>query len=139
MLDITYWFFVQLANFILLLILLNKLLFKPFLRLFKEREDNTKGALERARALDGEKDDALRQIDIKLSDARGKARIIFEELSNEGIDSQRKTLESAQNEAVEINRKAKADLEAAAEKASTSLKQDVQSFAQQIVRKLVGA
>jgi len=139
MLDINYWFFVQLANFIVLLILLNRLLFKPFLRLFKEREDNTKGALERARTLDREKDDVLQQIDVKLADARGKARTIFEELSREGMESQRRTLESAQNEAVEINRKAKADLAAASEKASTSLKQDVQSFAKQIVQKLVGA
>ncbi len=51
MLDINKWFFVQLANFLLLLIILNIILFKPFLRLFKEREDNTKGALDSAKTI----------------------------------------------------------------------------------------
>ena len=63
MLDINNWFFVQLANFILLFIILNAILFKPFLLLFKERDDKTSGALESASALDKEKDDVLTQID----------------------------------------------------------------------------
>jgi len=139
MLDVNYWFFAQLANFILLLIILNSLLYKPFLRLFKERDENTKGALEKAKALDSEKDGLLAQIDAKLAEARGKARTSFETLSKEGAEMQRSALEAAQNEAVEINRKAKADLEAATEKARTSLRSDVETFAKQIVQKLVGA
>jgi F-type H+-transporting ATPase subunit b len=139
MLDVNYWFFAQLANFILLLIILNSLLYKPFLRLFREREEKTQGALEKAKSLDSEKDGLLSQMDAKLAQARGKARTSFEELSKEGADMQRSALEAAQNEAVEINRKAKADLEAATEKARASLKSDVETFAKQIVQKLVGA
>lgn len=139
MLDVNSWFFAQLANFIFLLIILNVILYKPFLRLFKERDENTKGALEKAKALDSEKDGLLAQVDAKLAEARGKARKSFEALSKEGADIQRIALEAAQNEAVDINRKAKADLEAATEKARASLKSDVESFAKQIVEKLVGA
>ncbi len=139
MLDVNSWFFAQLANFILLLIILNSILYKPFLRLFKERDENTKGALEKAKVLDSEKDGLLAQIDAKLAEARGKARTSFETLSKEGADTQRSALEAAQNEAVEINRKAKADLEAATEKARASLRSDVETFAKQIVEKLVGA
>lgn len=139
MLDINGWFFVQLANFVILLVVLNTIVFKPFLLLFQEREDNTSGALEKARALDKEKDSILAQIDEKLGEARGTARKSFEELSSEGIEAQRTALEAAQNEAVEINRKAKADLEAASEKARSSLKSDIENFAKQIVEKLVGA
>jgi F-type H+-transporting ATPase subunit b len=139
MLEINNWFFVQLANFILLLLVLNKILYKPMLRLFKEREDSTKGALDSAKSMDSAKDDVLAQIDAKLSKARGKARMTFEELSSEGMEMQRNALDSAQNQAVEINRKAKADLEAATEKARASLKSDIETFAKQIVEKLVGA
>jgi len=139
MLDVNSWFFAQLANFIFLLIVLNFILYKPFLRLFKERDENTKGALEKAKALDSEKDGLLAQIDAKLAGARGEARTSFEALSKEGADMQRSAMEAAQNEAVEINRKAKAELEAATEKARASLKSDVETFAKQIVEKLVGA
>jgi F-type H+-transporting ATPase subunit b len=139
MLDINAWFFAQLANFFILFMLLYFILFKPYISLFKERDNNTKGALEKAGAMDKEKDEVLVQIDAKLSDARGKARTIFEDLSKEGLDVQKNQLDSAQNEAVEINRKAKADLEAATEKATTSLKSDIEKFSRQIVDKLVGA
>ena len=139
MLDINNWFFVQLANFVLLLIILNAILFKPMLRLFKERDDNTKGALARAGALNEEKDKVLAEIDDKLAEARAKARMAFEELRGEGTDAQRSALETAQNEAVEINRQAKADLEEATEKSRASLKSDIETFAKQIVEKLVGA
>ncbi|MEW6600833.1 MAG: ATP synthase F0 subunit B [Nitrospirota bacterium] len=139
MLDVNSWFFAQLANFILLLIILNSLLYKPFLRLFEKRDENTKGALEKAKALDSEKDALLAQMEEKLAEARGKARASFEALSKEGADMQRSAMDAAQKEAVEINRKAKTDLEAATEKARASLKSDVEAFAKQIVQKLVGA
>ena len=139
MLDINAWFFAQLANIIILFIFLNYVLFQPFLRLFKTREDNTQGALGKARELDKEKDALLVAIDEKLNDARGKARSHFEKASNEGLEIQKKALEAAQAEAMEINKKAKADLQAAAEKARAALKSDVEAFSKQIVRKLVGA
>ena len=139
MLDINGWFFVQLANIIILFLFLNYVLFQPFLRLFKEREDNTQGALDKARDLDQKKDTLLASIDEKLNDARSKARSNFEEASNEGLEIQRKALEAAQAESMEINKKAKADLGAAAEKARAGLKSDVEAFSKQIVEKLVGA
>ena len=139
MLEFNAWFFAQLANFLLLLIVLNIILFKPILRIIKEREENTTGALENAKALDREKDEVLAQVDEKLSEARGNARTVYEGLSNEGLDTQKKALESAQNEAVEINRKAKEELSAAADKARAGLKSDIESFSKQIVEKLVGA
>ena len=139
MLDINGWFFVQLANIVILFLFLNYVLFQPFLRLFQEREDNTEGALEKARELDQEKDTLLASIDKKLNAARSTARSNFEEASDEGIEIQKKALETAQAEAMEINKKAKADLEAAADKARASLKSDVEAFSKQIVEKLVGA
>jgi F-type H+-transporting ATPase subunit b len=138
MLDISpLWFLVQLAQFLFLLVFLNKVLFQPLLKLFKERDDNTKGALETARALDKDKDDVLAKIDAKLSDGRVQAKKTFEELAKEGSGVQKGALEAAQNEAVEINRKAKEELAAATDKASAGLKANIEAFSKQIVEKLV--
>ena len=133
------WFFVQLATFLSLIFILNTMLFKPMVRLCKEREEGTKGALESAKALDSEKDEVMARIEEKLSEARTSARTAFEGLSNEGLDAQKEALDAAQNEAVEINRKAKEELSAAADKARAGLKSDIESFSKQIVEKLVGA
>ena len=139
MLEVNGWFFVQLANFLILLFLLNTILFKPILKLFKERDDNTKGALESANGMDREKDDVLAQIEEKLSGARTEARSIFENLSNEGLEVQKSSVQSAQNESVEINKNAKAELETATNTARNALKSDIEAFSKQIVEKLVGA
>jgi F-type H+-transporting ATPase subunit b len=138
MLDVNGWLFVQMFNFIVLLIILNRILYQPFFRLFKEREDNTKGALAAAKEMDEEKDRLLEQINSKLSEARNEARRIFEELSKEGLDIQRKTLEGTQNMALEMNRRARAELEQAAEEARARLQTDIEAISRQIVEKLVG-
>lgn len=138
MLEINKWFFVQLANFLLLLLVLNIILFKPILRLFQERKDSTTGFLEKAKELDREKDEVLAGIEAKLNEARGGAREVFERLSKEAIGIQKKSIEAAQGEAAEMNRKAKAEIGSAAEKARAALKADIEKFSNQIVRKLVG-
>ncbi|MBI5408028.1 MAG: hypothetical protein HZA14_01525 [Nitrospirae bacterium] len=137
MLEINKWFFAQLANFLLLLILLNIILFKPLFRLFKERDAGINGALDTAKSLDKEKEGIIAQVNAKLAEGRTKAKTTFEELSKEGMGMQKKALAEAQNEAAELNKKAKQELEAAMEKARASLKSDVENFSKQIVEKLV--
>ncbi|UCH82410.1 MAG: hypothetical protein JSW20_07180 [Nitrospiraceae bacterium] len=139
MLEVNGWFFVQLANFLILLFLLNAILFRPLLKLFKDRDDSTRGALEQANEMGKKKDDVLEEIERKLTGARTEARSIFENLSNEGLEVQKNTVQSAQHEAMEINKKARAELEAATDKARNSLKSDIEAFSRQIVDKLVGA
>lgn len=138
MLDITQYFFWQLVNFILLFVVLNKILFQPFMRLFEERKSRTTGALDEAAGMDVQTKGLLAQVDEKLVEARKKARTVFEGLSGEGLDVQKGVLAAAQKDAAEINRKAKEELRAAAEKARASLKSDIETFAKQIVDKLVG-
>ncbi|RJQ54827.1 MAG: hypothetical protein C4526_04565 [Nitrospiraceae bacterium] len=139
MLEINEWFFAQLANFLLLLIALNIILFKPLLRLFKERDAGINGALNTAKSMDQEKDSIIARIDSKLAEGRGKAKAVFEDLSREGMEAQKQALDSARNGAAELNKKAKSELETAVEKARTTLKSDVENFSGQIVEKLVKA
>lgn len=139
MLEINKWFFAQLANFLILLILLNIILFKPLLNLFRERKAGTSGALDDAKKLGQQKDELTAQIDAKLAEGRNKAKAAYEELSREGVEHQRQALSAAQKEAADLNSKAKADLQSAAEKARTSLRADIENFSKQIVEKLVKA
>ena len=138
MLELNKWFFVQLANFLLLLVVLNIILFKPMLRLFNEREKNTTGFLNDAKVMDKEKDEAFSEIDAKLADARDKAKAIFEEFSAAGIETQKLAVDSAKNEALEINKKSKQEIETATDKARAALKADIENFSKKIVEKLVG-
>jgi len=139
MLNIEWWFFVQLANFLLLLVLLNYILFRPVLNIFKERDDQTKGSLDSAKTMDSERESLSGRIDSRLAETKDSAKKIFEELSKEGLAIQKQSMESATNQAVEINRKAREDLEADAKNVRDSLRKEVEGFSKKIVEKMVSA
>ncbi len=138
MLELNKWFFVQLANFLILLVLLNIILFKPLLQLFKEREGRTKGFLDDARNMDGEKENLLSQIDKKISAANEEAKKIHEQLRSEGVKINKEILERAHKEATEISEKARRDIEAEVKKAKEGLRGDIEAFANKIVEKMIG-
>jgi len=138
MLEVNKWFFVHLINFLVLLALLNYILFKPLLCLITRRSDHVKGSLNSAKAMDKEKETQLQAVETKLTGARNKARIIFEELSKEGLAKQKEQVETTQKDAAEINRRAKEDLEKEIKKAKESLRKEVETFSKMIVEKMVG-
>lgn len=139
MLEFNQWFFVLLANFLVLLFVLNTILFKPLVKIFKEREIATTGALDEARALSDKKDEAIAKMNAELLSAKSKAKEIFDSLREEGVTRQKEILSKAEAEAVEMIEKARKELQAEAEKARTALKADIEKFSEEIVNKLVKA
>lgn len=133
------WFLILLANFLGLLFVLNLILFKPMIKLFKEREGTVKGALEAAKDMNSRKDAALEDMKKGLSDASLKARAVFEELRGQGLSKQREDVSDAARKAAEHTESAKASIRQEAEKARAALRADVDKFSDEIVKKLVKA
>jgi len=138
MLDINIWFFVLALNFLALLFILNIILFKPLLKIFKEREDIVKGSLDAAKDMANRREESIARLNKELAETRNKAKDVFEALKAEGLQNQKEVLSKAEAEASQILEKAKADLKGEAEKARTTLRADVDKFSDEIVRKLVG-
>lgn len=137
MLDFNYWYFVLVANFIILYFILSSLLFKPLAKLFKEREKAIKGAFEDAKSMAEKKDESLAKMNAELQDARKKAKDIYNSIRETGILHQKEVLSKAEEEAVAMIEKARRELKSEAEKARSILKADVEKFSEEIVRKLV--
>jgi len=131
------WLLVCAVNFLLLLFLLNIILFKPLLRLFKEREDTVKGSLEAAKDMSNKREEGIARLNAELAGARNKAREMFEVLKTEGLQKNKETLGAAEAEASVILEKARGEVKAEAEKAMKALRAEVDKFADEIVRKLV--
>ncbi len=139
MLDIDLiWFTVQLINFLVLLFVLNIILFKPILRLLKERDDRINGYLEKSKAIDKDKDNLLKELEAKLAETRDQAKDIFEDLRNKGLEAQRLKIESTSKDAEKMSQEALEKLKATANKAREALKKDVETFSKKIVEKMVG-
>lgn len=133
------WFLILLVNFLVLVWVLNKLLFKPLIRLFEEREANVNGALGAAKEMIQRKDETIAKLNKDLTDARNKAKESFEALRGEGANLQKEVFSKAEAEAADILQKARQELKAEAEKARQALKSDVDKFSDDIVRKLIKA
>lgn len=137
MLEFNKWFFVLLVNFIILLFILNAILFKPLLQIFKEREDSVKGDLDAAKAMKEKSEEGIARLNRELAESRSKAKEIFESLKAEGVTKQREVLSATEAEAVAMLEKARTEIKADADKARQSLRADVDKFSDEIVRKLV--
>lgn len=139
MLELNKWFFVLLVNFLVLLYILNIILFRPILKILKERDASVKDYLKAAKELEQKREEAIVRMNQELQAARVKAKEIFEEIRKDGLEKQRSLLEEANREAIEMISKAKEEIAVEAEKARQSLRADVDRFSDEIVRKLVGA
>ncbi|HEC97433.1 MAG TPA: hypothetical protein ENI58_04655 [Nitrospirae bacterium] len=137
MLELNKWFFVQLANFLILLVLLNILLFRPLLNLFKERKENIDGAIEEAKSLTEKKDEGLSRFNKELFDAREKAKDFYNTLRQEGLLKQKEIVAQAQEVALKEIEVAQAEIRRETEKVRKLLGDDVRRFSEEIVEKLV--
>ncbi|MEW6215108.1 MAG: ATP synthase F0 subunit B [Nitrospirota bacterium] len=137
MLEFNIWFFVLAANFLILLFILNVILFKPLLKLFKEREDTVKGSLDAAKDMNNRREEGIARLNRELADARNRSKEIFEALKAEGLQKQKEVLSAAAAEGSKMLEGARTELRVEAEKARKALRADVDKFSDEIVRKLV--
>jgi F-type H+-transporting ATPase subunit b len=130
-------FAILVVNFIVLYFALNKLLFQPLARIFREREAATKGALDEARSLTTQKDNAIAALNAELAEAREKAKAARNTLREEGLERQKEMTDKSEAEALALIGKAQAELQAETGKVRAEMKADVEKFSEEIVRKLV--
>ncbi|MDI6890061.1 MAG: ATP synthase F0 subunit B [Thermodesulfovibrionales bacterium] len=137
MLELNKWFFVMAANFFILFFILNYLLFKPLLKIFKEREDTVKNSLDAAKDMTNRREEGIARLNRELVEARNRAKETFETRKAEGLQKQKEILSEAGAEASEILEKARSEIRAEAERARKSLRVEVDKFSDEILRKLV--
>ena len=137
MLDFNISFLVMAINFFVLLLVMNSILFKPLLRIFKERESTVKGDLNAAKEMNNRREESIAGLNRELAETRSKAKETFETLRAEGLQRQKEVLTSAEAEASAILDKARSDIRAEVERARQTLRTEIDKFSDEIVRKLV--
>jgi len=137
MIEFNQWYFVLVANFIILYFILSSLLFKPLAKLFKERENTIKAAHDNAKSMTTKKEESVTRMNSELQEARKKAKDLYNSTREAGAMQQKEVLGKAEEEAVAMIEKARQELKVEVEKARSVLKADVDKFSEEIVRKLV--
>jgi F-type H+-transporting ATPase subunit b len=138
MIDINHTLFIQLINFIVLMIALNFILFKPIRQIMQEREQGISSALGDAKAAQNRMLALTDQYNASLAEAKLKATSTFNALYQQGLDAQRDLISAERAKAGALLDKARAEIRTASAAAQADLKKDAEKLAQEITSKLLG-
>jgi len=128
---------VQMINFVILLAVLSRLLYKPLLAKMEERTGAIKKALDEAQAARGEAAKQQEENATRLRTAYAEAQAIRAAALKEAADEQRKLVDAARREAQQLVETAKAQTDADIRRAREELRREVSELATAVAEKLV--
>jgi F-type H+-transporting ATPase subunit b len=136
--QLNFTLFIQLANFLILLLILNAILYKPILAKIRERDARIQGDRDKAAHLEQKVTDQEKRHQEELAKAR---QIASEEKKNLMAEAKKKEvdiLSGARAESTKIVDDMKASIRDQAEQARKTLKAEMAPLANSITEKLLG-
>jgi len=135
-LDIT--FIIQIINFLVLMLVLNVVLYKPIRKLLADRAAEIAGGHEKADALDTEVQDKMAQYETKLRDAKLKATEERGAMKKDAQGQEAEILDQARKEANASLTALKAKVEKEAAQAREFLHEQTRMLSLEICEKVLG-
>jgi F-type H+-transporting ATPase subunit b len=129
--------FIQMINFLVLLFILWKLLYKPLVSKMEERSSAIKRSLEEAQGARLEAQREREEHAQKLQAAYAEAKAIRETALKEAAEEQRKLVDAARAEAARLIADAKAEMEQDVRRARQQLRQEVSDLAVTVAERLI--
>jgi F-type H+-transporting ATPase subunit b len=128
---------IQAVNFILLLFVLHRFLYKPLLAKMEERAGAIKKSLDEAQAARAEATRQQEENAARLKAAYAEAAAIREQALKEAADEQRRLVEAARAESQRMLETAKTQMEADVRRAREELRREVSDLAVAVAEKLI--
>ncbi len=138
MLNFTVTFFITIANFFVLFLVLRKLLFKPVTSFMEARAKKIKDSLAEASILRSEAEEKARRYDELMAKADAEAERIVKEGEERAKADAKAMLAKALAEASEARRRGEEAGERERAKALQELANDIAALAAEVAGKLVG-
>jgi F-type H+-transporting ATPase subunit b len=133
-----YTFLIQWANFILLIVLLNFLLYRPIIKRMEERDKAIRGNLEEAAADRAEAEKRMADYEEAIAAARRQGLEQMGELEQEVSAEVRGMMDEKRVEAGRMTEAARAQIENQSREAERSLEAHVRELAAAISRRVAG-
>ncbi len=127
----------QVINFLLLLYLLNRFLFKPLLARMDERTAKIEKGLEDAETAARDRELARAEREAAVSEARKEAAEMLARSNKIAEDTRNEILTDARSEAEKVTQRAREEINAEKEKAMSELRAQVADLALEAAAKLV--
>ncbi len=129
----------QVINFLLLLFILNRLLFKPLLGRMDERRAKIEKGLEDAEVAARDRELARAEREAAVVEARKEAAEMIARADKIATDTRNEILAEARKEAEKVTQRAREEIDAEKEKAMSELRSQVADLALEAAAKLVRA
>jgi F-type H+-transporting ATPase subunit b len=128
---------VQAINFLVLMVVLWKLLYRPLVTKMEERTAAIKNSLDQAQLARTEAQRQLEENAARLRQAYAEAQAIRDAAQKEAAEQHRKVVEAARHEAQRLVDGARAELESEVRRARADLRNEVGEVATAIAEKLI--
>jgi len=128
----------QFINFIILLVVLNKLLYRPLKQIMEQRREMISGSRDRAKILEADIEEKMKLYQQQLSDAKIEANTERNKLKKAASAEEATILSAAQEKASTRLQSIKTQVAKEAEDASKTLKKEAKSLAGMIATKILG-
>lgn len=138
MLEINYSLFIQIANFLLLILVMNVLLYRPIRKILGRRKDEILSFEEMIGDFQGKSGQYEKDLDGNRIDARKTGFKEREGLLVEAFEEEKKILEEASSSAEDRIGKARKEVERKLEEARQSLQSEVAGFSRELAEKILG-
>jgi len=129
----------QIVNFLVIMIVLTRLLFKPILAILEKRRKEIREGLEITERMKQEEAKLGVRKDKLLSEARSQARVIIEDAKKQGKVAERDIVDVAHKDAQELLRKAGQQAEALHTSMILDLRRETVELAGEMAKRLVSA
>jgi len=127
----------QIIGFFILLIVLNRFLYNPVLKILKEREAKIGGTIKHAADTEKEVEAGLLSYDKKIKEAAVKGHEERNKIKQEGLNTEKEILEAARAEASNELASMRAELVRNKDSALASLKEEAKSISKTVAEKIL--
>ncbi len=128
----------QFVNFIILLLVLNKLLYKPLTGIMAERREKIEGSHAEAKTLQAAIDEKMERYQHQLAEAKAQANAERAKLKKAATDEEATLLAEAHEKALQRLQAIKDQVAVEADAASQTLQKEARALAGQIATKILG-
>lgn len=138
MIELNWTLFLQAANFLLLLVVLNFLLYRPLRDILQRRRETIDGSFRRAKDLESQINEKMGRYQERLQEAKLKGNQEKMKLRQEAMEEEGKILAEAHGSASAQLQTIKGRVSAEAEEARSALRTETETLAAGIASKVLG-
>ncbi|HHO77296.1 MAG TPA: ATP synthase F0 subunit B [Deltaproteobacteria bacterium] len=138
MIELNWTFFVQVINFLVLMFILNKILYKPILKVLDERDERVVGGQTKAKQLVAESEKIFTSYNDKLQVAKIEALGTKNSARKEASDQANLIIGDARKKAEEIIHQIQQEMSMEVDRAKKELEPEVGIMASTIAQQILG-